>query len=142
MAAPETLLIKLSAQQHSDFTTCAKMCGLDLVAWIVQCADVQAAAAIDALQASQRVQRPDRKKHRPRGRRENPGTAKPAPAEVVDRDTVTKGPGKDPTTRKNSGRSSVAPGKNTPGKSATLEAALAFNARFRHSPDASRDKEA
>ena len=77
MTAPDALLIKLSAQQHNDFTACARVCGLDLASWIVQCADVKAAAAIDAMQALQRVPRPDRKKTRPRQR------AEPTPAERV-----------------------------------------------------------
>jgi hypothetical protein len=56
--APETLQITLTAQQHRDFTICAETCGLDLVAWIVQCATVHATAAIDALQALQRKHPP------------------------------------------------------------------------------------
>jgi hypothetical protein len=78
MTVPEALLIKLSAQQRHDFAACAGMCGLDLTAWIVQCADVQAAAAIDALQASQRAQRSDRKKPRTRLRVEPPVTGRSA----------------------------------------------------------------
>jgi len=62
----EALLIKLSVQQRHDFGACARACGLTLEAWVVQCADVHAAAATDALQAGMRGQRPDRKKQRPR----------------------------------------------------------------------------
>lgn len=80
MTTPEVFQIKLSAQQLRDFSASAQMCGLDLAAWIVQCADVRAAAAIDAMQALQRVQRPDRKKQRPRLRAaaETPAAETPA----------------------------------------------------------------
>jgi hypothetical protein len=54
---PITLLVTLTAQQQREFTACAKTCGLDLAAWVVQCAAVQAAAVIDALQAPQRHSR-------------------------------------------------------------------------------------
>jgi hypothetical protein len=58
------LKISLSAQQQQAFTACAEVCGLDLATWVVQCAAVQAAAVIDAMQASQRGQRQSRKKPR------------------------------------------------------------------------------
>lgn len=56
MPAP-TLQIILTTQQRNEFTVCARACGLDLEAWIVQCAAVQAAAVIDAMQAPLRGQR-------------------------------------------------------------------------------------
>lgn len=73
VTSPELLQIKLSAQQRRDFTACAQMCGLELAAWIVQCADVKAADAIDALQAEQRTKRPSPKPHKPRLHAETPG---------------------------------------------------------------------
>ena len=72
MTTPEPLQIKLSVQQRRDFTACAQMCGLELAAWIVQCADVKAADAIDAMQAEQRTERPSRKPPKPRLRAEPP----------------------------------------------------------------------
>jgi hypothetical protein len=69
--APEALQITLTPQQQHDFAACAETCGLDLEAWIVQCAAVQAAAVIDALQASQRGQRKSREKPRGRSRTEH-----------------------------------------------------------------------
>lgn len=72
MTTPEPLQLKLSAQQRRDFTACAQMCGLELAAWIVQCADVKAADAIDAMQAEQRVERPSRKPQKPRLRVDPP----------------------------------------------------------------------
>lgn len=92
MTAPETLQIKLSAQQRREFGACAQMCGLDLAAWIVQCAEVKAADAIDAMQASQRGDRPSRKKPKPRLRVETPKVENPvAPSSVVG-DPAAKSP--------------------------------------------------
>jgi hypothetical protein len=54
------LQITLTSQQQRDFTACAETCGLDLANWIVQCASVQAAAVIDALQAPERAERKSR----------------------------------------------------------------------------------
>jgi hypothetical protein len=129
MTAPEALLIKLSAQQRHDFAACARGCGLDLAAWIVQCADVQAAAAIDAMQALQRIQRPDRKKQRPRQR------AEPTDENFTTDDPAPKGPAvKEPTN------------KSATVKEATLKAARTYNERFRRVNEkrrghASRDEE-
>jgi hypothetical protein len=122
MTAPETLLIKLSTQQHHDFAACARVCGLDLAAWIVQCADVQAAAAIDAMQSLQRVQRPDRKKQRPRQRTEHS-----ADENLTVEDPTPKGPAvKEPTN------------KSAAIKETTLKAARTYNERFRRRADDKR----
>lgn len=121
MTTPEVLQIKLSVQQRRDFTACAQMCGLELTAWIVQCADVKAADAIDAMQAAQRVERPSRKKQKPRLRSESPTVEMPA----VER---ARSSGVGGTSRKN----------------ATLKAARSYNERFRRRFGAStkqRDEE-
>ena len=52
-----SITLQLTPQQQQDFTACAKTCGLDLAVWIVQCASVQAAAVIDAVQATPRHNR-------------------------------------------------------------------------------------
>ena len=88
---PELLQIKLSAQQRRDFTACAQMCGLELTAWIVQCADVKAADAIDAMQAEQRAERPSRKPNKPRLR-----TEPPAAGASVERAEIRNRAAKDP----------------------------------------------
>jgi len=113
-AVPTVLQIKLSAHQHHDFAACAEVCGLDLETWILQCADVQAAAVIDAMQAPQRQQRASRRKHSPRPRAggnesENSATVKSSAAGKL----PTKG------------------SKGAPVKSSVLEAACSYNARFR-----------
>jgi hypothetical protein len=154
---PNVLLIKLSTQQHHDFAECAKACGLDLVNWIVQCADVQAAAAIDAMQALQRVHRPDRKKQQPRQRVERTAAENPvAPGgDPVPRGAAAKNPGKHvapppapapspgaPDSAKSStqGTPQTVPAqapvpKRASAKIEMMRAARAYNARFRRQLD-------
>jgi hypothetical protein len=145
MAAPEAFQIKLSAQQCFDFTACAKACGLDLAAWIVQCADVQAAAAIDAMQAGQRGQRPDRKKQRPRLRVEHTVDEKPTGDKGLVKNSaqspVAGGPAaKDPPPNSATVKSLIqnAGAWNITGKSATMKAARTYNKSFRRRDDESQ----
>lgn len=147
MTAPDFIQIKLSAQQRHDFGACAQGCGLDLVAWIVQCADVQAAAAIDAMQALHRSPRPDRKRQRTRlqvepptaGEAEGPPTrdlvkgvapqpgAQPHPAPKVKSHVPSSATGRPATQGPGVG--------NTTAESETLRAARAYNASFRRRGD-------
>jgi len=133
MTTPEALQIKLSTQQRRDFTACAQMCGLELAAWIVQCADVKAADAIDAMQALQRVQRPDRKKQRPRLQVEHKEDVNYTAVSSVAEGSAAKSPvkssiqrpaNKEPATKnlvKSSAQNLVT--GNTPATSATMKAA-------------------
>lgn len=55
--ATRRVTISLTAEQARDFARCARVAGVDLDQWIVQCAAVQAANAIDAMQATARRRR-------------------------------------------------------------------------------------
>lgn len=55
--APGEVHLRLDANQQRDFERCAYAAGMSLRDWIVQCAQVQAANAIDALQAEERRRR-------------------------------------------------------------------------------------
>jgi Tfp pilus assembly protein PilP len=114
-AVSTILQIKLTSQQHHAFTTCSETCGLDLETWILQCAEVKAAAVIDALQAPLRKERQSRKKQRPYARTERDETEETEETEAAD----------------------VVPEKSA--QSPTLEAARSYNARFRRKPGEARN---
>ena len=103
-SAAVTLQVSLTDQQQREFTACAEACGLELVTWLVQCASVQAAAVIDAVQATQRKRR-----------KQELAANEPANSQSRERRRARErtGPAKAPT------------------ESATLEAARSYNARFR-----------
>lgn len=54
---PGEICLVLTSDQARDFAACAAACGLSTERWIVECAAVHAAAAIDALQAEDRRRR-------------------------------------------------------------------------------------
>lgn len=47
----------LTEDQVRDFVQCAQACGLTVGQWVIECAEVQAAAVRDAMQAPERRQR-------------------------------------------------------------------------------------
>lgn len=51
MTAPGEVRLVLTSAQARDFTACAEAAGLTLERWLLECAAVQAAQVIDALQA-------------------------------------------------------------------------------------------
>lgn len=121
---PEVLQIKISAEQHRNFAACARMCGLGLEAWIVQCADVRAADVIDAVQIAQRGQRPDRKPQRPR----------PPRAHASKKETEESLTTEDASAAKNSASKTPSIKRST-SQTATLRAARSYNERFRRRGD-------
>lgn len=60
MTADILCQLKLTAAQARDFARCARVAGVELEDWMIQCAAVQAAHAIDAMQAAERRRRSER----------------------------------------------------------------------------------